>query len=232
MVEWDLASGTDHDSIQKFTIIPAHKKYLVVSWQNYIYIQHNAVEGLSSAGGIQGMPADACIEILCANKITPVFKWVDNFVIFRSPTASHSLGGVVVYDYDLTNVTKIMDPLGIPWHPISKKGQEFGPSFTYLSFQWDLTLRSVSLPNEKRPRTLLKLSLFLSKPRVFRKDCTSLHSSLKHVSFVYHNARCELPALSTFLSKFPNDFAMHHTPHAMTSEMNLWRDCLTGLMMT
>src|SRR5882724_2149233 len=54
-------------------IIPEHKKYLAVCWQDEIYIQHNAVEGLSSAGGIQGMPADACIKILRANDISPMF---------------------------------------------------------------------------------------------------------------------------------------------------------------
>jgi len=67
-------------------IIPAHKKYLAVSWHDSIYMQHNAIEGLSSVGGIQGAPADTCIEILCANKITPILKWVDDFVIFRSPS--------------------------------------------------------------------------------------------------------------------------------------------------
>ena len=99
-------------------------------------------------GTIQGTPADACVEILHTNKITPVFKWVGDFVIFRSPSASRSLADEDVYDYDLTNMTKIMDPLGIPWHPTSKKRQDFGLSFTYLSFQWDLILQSISLPDE------------------------------------------------------------------------------------
>src|SRR5882724_7637846 len=200
-------------------IILAHKKYLAVSWQNDIYIQHNSIKGLSLAGGIQGTPADACIEILCTNKIAPVFKWVDDFVIFRSPAASHPLTDIDVYDYYLTNVTKIMDLLGIPWHLISKKGQYFGPSFTYLGFHWDLTLQSISLPDKKRHRILLKLTLFLSKPRVCGKDCASLHGSLQHISFVY--ARCALPTLLTFLSMFPNNFVMHYTPRAMTSDMNL-----------
>jgi len=94
-------------------IIPAHKKYLVVSWWDAIYVQYNAIEGLSSMGGIQGAPADACIKILHAKKITPMFKWVDNFVIFRSPSAAHSFVDQYVYDYDLTCVTRITDPLGI-----------------------------------------------------------------------------------------------------------------------
>src|SRR5882724_7684706 len=177
-------------------IIPEHKKYLAVCWWDEIYIQHNAVEGLSSAGSIQGMPADACIEILHANDIGPVFKWVDDFVIFRLPSNCHATLTDHSYDcdsdhtyaYDLTCVMQITDPLSIPWHPISKKGQDFGPSFKYLSFLWNLSDHSIPLPKEKQHRLLLKIDLFISKPRVSRKDCTSLHGSLQHLSFIYCDA--------------------------------------------
>src|SRR5882724_7010390 len=70
-------------------IIPEHKRYLAVCWKDEIYIQHNAVKGLSPAGSIQGVPTNAFIEILCTNNISPVFKWVDDFVIFRSPSECH-----------------------------------------------------------------------------------------------------------------------------------------------
>ena len=82
-------------------IIPMHKRYLAVSWQDNIYVQHNAIEGLSSAGGIQGTPADVCIEILRASKIMPILKWVDDFVIFRSPSTSSMSADDYTFDYDL-----------------------------------------------------------------------------------------------------------------------------------
>jgi len=102
------------DMIQAYRnspIIPAHKKYLAVCWQDGIYVQHNTIEGLSSEGRIQGTPADTCIEILCTNKITPVFKWVDNFVIFRSQSECHSPLIGRTYNYDLACMTWITDPL-------------------------------------------------------------------------------------------------------------------------
>src|SRR5882724_10380406 len=169
-------------------IIPEHKKYLAVCWWDEIYIQHNAVEGLSSVGGIQGMPANACIEILHANDIGPIFKWVDDFVIFRLPSKCHLPLIGHTYDYDLACVMHITDPLSIPWHLISNKGQDFGPSFKYLGFHWNLAGHSVSLPDEKCCKLVLKLSLFLSKPQVSLKDCTSIHGSLQHVSFIYRDA--------------------------------------------
>jgi len=81
--------ATTLDMVQAYRnslIILAHKKYLVVSWNDGIYVQHNAIEGLCLASGIQGTPADACIEILCMNGIHPVFKWVNDFIIFHSPS--------------------------------------------------------------------------------------------------------------------------------------------------
>jgi len=118
-------------------IVPMHKKYLAVSWRDSIYVQHNAIKGLSSASGIQGALADACIEILRANKITPVLKWVDDFVIFRSPSTSSLSVDEYTFDYDLACIAQITDPLGIPWHAVLKKGQDFGSSFKYLGFLWD-----------------------------------------------------------------------------------------------
>src|SRR5882724_11355707 len=190
-------------------IILEHKKYLAVCWQDKIYIQHNTVEGLSSAGSIQGTPTNACIEILCANDIGPMFKWVDDFVIFRSPSDHHATLTDCSYDYDtnhtyaydLTCMMQITDPLSIPWHPISKKGQDFGLSFKYLSFLWNLADCSVSLPKEKQRKLVLKINLFISKPCVSRKDCASLHRSLQHVSFIYCDTRNTLPSLTAFLSK-------------------------------
>ena len=179
-------------------------------------MQCNAIEGLSSMGGIQGAPTDACIKILHANKITPILKWVDEYT----------------FDYDLACIAQITDPLRIPWHLILKKGQDFGLSFKYLGFLWDLTVHSVSLPDEKHHRVLLKLNQFLGKPSVSWKDCASFHSSLQHICFVYQDAHCTLPALSAFLSKFPNDFVWHYPPCTVVTNLNLWLSCLTSPAMT
>ena len=129
-------------------------------------------------------------------------------------------------------MTRIKDLFGIPWHLTLKKGQDFSLTFKYLGFQGDLTLKTVSIPDKKRCRALLKLSLFLSNPRVSQKDCVSLHGSLQHISFVYRDTCCALPALSTFLSKFPNDYVLHHTPHTMISNMDMWLVCLSGPTMS
>src|SRR5882724_1099181 len=44
------------------------------------------------------------------------------------------------------------------------------------------------------------------------KECLSIHSMLQHITFVYWDGCAFLPPLSTFLSRFPNDFVHHHVP--------------------
>jgi len=44
-------------------IFPAHMKYLCVLWKDSVYVQHVVIEGLETAGGIQGNEADATIEV-------------------------------------------------------------------------------------------------------------------------------------------------------------------------
>src|SRR5882724_10150023 len=62
-------------------IIPHHKPYLAMSWNDSIYVRHVAVGGLATAGGIQG----TLLDILQDHKIPHVFKWVYDVVIFRYP---------------------------------------------------------------------------------------------------------------------------------------------------
>ena len=55
-------------------IAPVHRPYLTVSWNDTVYIGHVTVEGLAMAGGIQGCPAGALLDILQHHWIEHVFK--------------------------------------------------------------------------------------------------------------------------------------------------------------
>jgi len=197
------------DMIQAYwysPIIPTHKKYLAVCWCDRIYMKHNAIEGLASAGGIQGTLADTCVEILSAHGIWPVFKWVNSFVIFKSPSNMTLADSHHAYNYDLASVFRITDPLRIPWHPIFKKGQDFSLTFKYLSFLWNLPDCSVSLPEEKCLWVLLKLTNFLiKKPWACQKDYTSLQGSLN------------TPPLSVMTPKVPSPLYHTSSPNSQMS---------------
>src|SRR5882724_8189088 len=101
-------------------------------WQGRIYVQHVAIEGLATVGGIQGMVADACVLILKHHDIGPAMKWVDDFMFFRTPLSlpDHE------FTYNLSDILQVTSPCSIPWHPIKRQGQDFGNSFTYVGFIW------------------------------------------------------------------------------------------------
>src|SRR5882724_9250252 len=106
-------------------------------WKGSIYIDHCAMEGLCSAGNIQGCPADSLVAIFHKKSIGPVLKWVDYFAIFHSPVSSGTNAYGVIkysYSYDLPMIMDITDPLGIPWHQIETKGQDFGSTVSYIGF--------------------------------------------------------------------------------------------------
>jgi len=142
-------------------IAPIHKPFLAVSWKDDIYVGHVAVEGLATARGIQGAPADALLDILGHHGIEHVFKWVDDVVIFRVLNGI-SFGTPPSFDFDLSSIFRIMDPLGVLWHPIETKGQDFGSSVKYVGFLWDLDHRRVSLPDKKCLKLLSKINAFLA----------------------------------------------------------------------
>ena len=73
-------------------ILRDHKWFLPSFWRNLIFPNHCAPFGLSTSGNIQGNPADAFRDILLFILICPqIFKWVDDYNIWRSPTSSPTL---------------------------------------------------------------------------------------------------------------------------------------------
>jgi len=80
-----------------------------MSWNNSIYVRHVAVEGLMTAGGIQGNATDALLDILQHHMIPHDFKWVDDVIIFRSPVCSFiNVDGMpkFTYGFDLDSVLR------------------------------------------------------------------------------------------------------------------------------
>jgi len=192
-------------------IIPHHKPYLSISWNGSIYVRHVAVEGLTTAGGIQGNTTDALLDILWHHRILHIFKWVDDVIIFRSLVCSFINVDSMpefTYGFGFDLVFDITMPLGVPWHLIESKGQDFTSSIKYIGFLWDLKLHHVSLPEKKCVKIISKIDAFISFPNcvIMRKLCASIHVSLQHISFIYKEGHSTLPPLSSFISKFLNDF--------------------------
>ena len=171
-------------------LAPAHKAYVTSMWQGSIYIDHCTMGGLSSSSNIQGCPANALITIFKLNSIGPAIKWVDDFVLFCTPSSSFiNVKGAPKhsYTYDLSTVMELTDSLGVPWHTINVKGQDFNSIVPYIGFIWDLEHHSISLSTKKCLKYLSKVHSLLNVTNSLfsRKDCMSILSTLQHISFIY-----------------------------------------------
>lgn len=221
---------------------PAHKRFLVVSFEGFFWIDHTFPFGLTTAGGVQGHVADATVDILAKLDVSPIKKWVDDHSIFRFPTGGGVLlpdGSTTPYQY-LFGLIEVYDksrPLGVPWHP--RKWTDFSFIFVYLGFLWNLTERSVTLPESKRLKYFNKvsdvlLSLKTSSGRPGKLSCAdamSINGTLSHVSFVIPHGRTYLANLSHFIAGFPEHahHASHHPAPSLVSDLEWWHSILSAL---
>jgi len=124
----------------------------------------------------------------------PIVKYKDNLNIFcfpisgspnpDNPTMPYS------YAYDCSQALALITPLRIPWHP--DKGQDFNSTFTYLSFLWDITKKSVTLHDHKCGNFFSCVNNFITS---FSGDCCQMldvmkiHGSLCHIAYIYPDAQ-------------------------------------------
>lgn len=219
---------------------PPHKKFLVVGFDDLFWIDHTFPFGLTTAGGVQGHVADATVDILAKLDVSPIKKWVDDHSIFRYPCGGGKTlpdGSVTPYEY-LFGLIHIYDksrPLGVPWHPV--KWTDFAFAFTYLGFLWNLTDRSVTLPESKRLKYLAKVSDALrvlnttsGRPgRMSYLDAMSINGTLSHVSFVIPHGKSYLANLSHFIAGFSNSsrHASRHPAPSVISDLEWWHTMLS-----
>ena len=120
----------------------------------------------------------------------PIMKYEDDLCVFRFPTTQNSVSdqtpAAYSYAYDRPSALSFIKELNIPWHP--DKGQDFDETFKYIGFLWNITARTVSLPEEKRQKFLDRTRNFIS---AFQAQCCAvrdvmkIHGSLCHIAYVY-----------------------------------------------
>jgi hypothetical protein len=145
-----------------------------MSWHDGIYLDHVFCFGTTSAPGIFGRLADALCDIYKFKSVDELIKWVDDFVFFRYPSNPFP---PYLYTYDATIVWQVAADLGWPWAP--EKHTPFESSFMYIGFLWNLTTKTVSLPESKCAKYLSKLS-----PWTY--GALAMKSEVEKLTGIYH----------------------------------------------
>ena len=179
-------------------ITPSQQRNFVVHWDNSFFIDHNAPFGATSAGGVFGRVADAKTAILASKQLGPSKNWVDDIVFFRYPISFSS--GLPNFTYSLTEIYDLASLLGWPWK--LSKTRPFATTFKYLGFMWDLSQKTVQIPDDKKLRYLAKIEPWTQGRKFSRKDAESVLGTLVHCSLALPLGRSRLPSLSRFAASF------------------------------
>jgi hypothetical protein len=208
-------------------IIPSQQQSFVIHWNDSFYIDHNAPFGVTSAGGIFGRVADAKSAILTSTGLGPSKNWVDDFVFFRFPLLYNSTSPT--FSYSLSDIYGLAERLGWPWK--KSKTRPFATSFKYLGFIWDLSSKTVQIPDPKKTRYLLKLEPWSTGQKFSKKDTESVLGTLVHCSLALPDGRSHLPSISRFASSFnflTSPFIRRSPNPSVLSDIAWWRSQLSA----
>jgi hypothetical protein len=232
--------------------------------------------GLAPSAGVYGVCADAANDILRAEVIGPIIKWVDDRVFFRIPRsalpnfnatqaqlhaqiikngARHHDGGrwwyhagdlpdgrLIVCDedmafpikdlsgasprsahdatftYNMDDINRVAAHLGIPWE--ESKDIPFG---SYIGLEWNITQRTVALPDDKREKYMAAIADWESRTPHTLREVQSLHGKLLHACHIFPAGRAYLTRLEIlmFTTRFSNlpPKGIHADLHWWTSRL-------------
>ncbi|EUC61982.1 reverse transcriptase/ribonuclease H, putative [Rhizoctonia solani AG-3 Rhs1AP] len=204
------AEGATFDVESAYRRIPVHpddQPHIVVMWNNQFYVDHAVPFGAASSNGLFGRCGDAMEIILSKRTNCRVFKWVDDYLVIRTPLLPpHPAAHRLTTEDDIYTIAK---PLGWPWKEV--KTHPFATIFAYLGFEWDLSHKLVSIPLAKREKYLVRLRTWKSTPSVSLKDTQAVIGTLVHCCLVITEGRPRLAGIIAFGAIFPQAWKQRFT---------------------
>ena len=208
-------------------IIPSQQRNFIVHWENSYYIDHDAPFGGSSSSGVFGRVADTKTVILTSVNLGPSKHWVDDFVFFRFPLSINSYPPE--FSYSLSDIYAVAKRLGWPWK--ESKTRPFASEFKYLGFIWDLSAKTVQIPESKKARYLAKLETWSIDQKFIKKDVESILGTLVHCSLALPDGRSHLPSISRFAASFnflSSSFVRRAPNPSVITDIAWWRTQLSS----
>ena len=191
---------------------------------------HMAPFGASGSESNSEEPRDFAVEVWALLDVDLIVNRSDDLNIFCFPIdGDGSSESPFIYRYNSEQILLLVASLGILWHPLEKKGQDFSFTTTYTGFNWDIPKCLVSLPEKKRIKFLNRVSEFKSSAQcsgVTVEECMKIQGTLVHILFVAPLGHSFIPALCRFIAIFNaqsrNEFTRWHLHRAVLPELDYW----------
>jgi hypothetical protein len=135
------------------------------------------------------------------------------------------------FAYADTDIDELSAHLGIKWE--LSKSIPFGVEIPYLGFLWNLHLRTVLLPDEKKARYLAVITEWRKKRTHDLLETQKLYGKLLHASLVIPAGRAHLTSLEAMLASFNNNpFHPHTPPRSTPDDLDWWQRQLSSAVIS
>ena len=125
------------------------------------------------------------------------------------------------FTYDLSDVDRISEELGIPWERSKDVG--FNESFPFIGFIWDIRKKTVSLRPEKKEKYLQAIEEWKQSRSHNLEEVQKLYGKLLHATLAHPDGRPYLASLETMLGIFHNNPHLPRTPpRQVPNDLNWW----------
>ena len=132
-----------------------------------------------------------------------------------------------MFTYSDVDIDGISGQLGIPWEP--SKTIPFSYMVPYLGFEWNLSNRTVALPERKKAKYKAAIEKWLLRPTHNLDEAQKLYGKLLHACLVLPAGRAYLTCLEGLMASFSsNPFVPHHAPCHASSDLAWWLDALSS----
>lgn len=131
-----------------------------------------------------------------------------------------------LFTYCMADINALSDDLGIPWE--TEKDIPFSDVAPFIGFSWDLTNRTVSLPDSKKEKYLQAIQEWEAKPKHTLDETQKLYGKLLHACHVVPAGRAYLTNLEAFMGIcHDRPFRPHYPPRRTPSDLSWWKERLT-----
>ena len=125
------------------------------------------------------------------------------------------------FTYCDVDIDEISQRLGIPWEP--SKTVPFSFVVPYLGFEWNLSERTVAIPERKKAKYKAAIEEWLTCQTHNLDEAQKLYGKLLHACLVLPAGRAYLTCLESLLASFgPNPFVPHHASRHTPSDLAWW----------
>ena len=125
------------------------------------------------------------------------------------------------YTYDLSDIDRISDELGIPWE--HSKDVDFSSSFPFIGFIWDIDEKTVSLHPEKKTKYLLAIKEWRKSRTHTLGEAQRLYGKLAHATLAHPDGRPYIASLEAMLGIFHDSPHLPRTPpRQLPEDLDWW----------